>query len=576
MIFERIFLGYHVVYSSLEKRRLKFFLLLSFVGMFLEMLGIGLVIPFLNLLIENNFSSGVLNFLSKKFNLNINNNELIILSAFLILFVFIIKTFFLTYFSYKQINFLIHLKINITNKLFAIYLKKPLIFHVQKNSSELIRNLEDSTQILIYTKSVLNLFTESTVVFGLFILLLLNEPIGTISATFFVAAAGYAFYYFIRNKASLWGTDRQKNENLRLEHLQNSFRSVRDIKILDKEDYFINNFSKKNIIANLAQLKQDFTLSLPRLWFELITIFGFVILIMILINFEEKYKSIIPILGFFAAVCFRAIPSITKILNAIQHMRFAYPVSDNYMKEFQEYNSKKEKTNNNLGNCIFLKKIEIKNIKFSYPESKKIILNNVNFEISKGSSVGIFGSSGVGKTTLVNIILGFLDPQEGQINIDGKNLVTFKRSWQNQIGYVPQNIYLSDDNIKKNIALGVEDELIDMKKIEDCLKAASLEKFVLQLSDGLNTKLGEFGDKISGGQKQRIGIARALYNNPEILILDEYTNSLDLETEKKIVNEVNSLKKVKTILTISHKLLTLKFCNNIYRLTKDNGILKIK
>jgi ABC-type bacteriocin/lantibiotic exporter with double-glycine peptidase domain len=576
MTLGRIFLGYHVIYNSSEKRMLKIFFFLSILGMFLEMLGIGLVIPFLNLLTENNYSLNILNFLSKEFNININNKELIILSSSLILFVFIIKTFFLTYVSYKQINFLIHLKINITDKLFALYLKKPFIFHVHKNSSELIRNLEDSTQILIYTKSVLNLFTETTVVFGLLILLLLNEPIGTISATLFVAVSGYTFYFFIRNKALIWGADRQKNENLRLEHLQNSFRFIKDIKILDKEDYFINIFSKRNTITNLAQLKQDFTLSLPRLWFELITIFGFVILIMVLISFEEKYKSIIPLLGFFAAVSFRAIPSITKILNSIQHMRFAYPVSENYIKEFQEYNIKKEKTNNNLGNFIFLKKVEIKSIKFSYPESKKIILDNVNFEIIRGSSVGIFGNSGVGKTTLVNIILGLFDPQEGQINIDGENLVNFKRDWQNRIGYVPQNIYLSNDNIKRNIALGIKDELIDMKKIDYCLKASSLEKFVLELSNGLNTKLGEFGDKISGGQKQRIGIARALYNNPEILILDEYTNSLDPETEKEIVSEVNSLKKTNTILTISHKLLSLKFCDSIYKLTTDKGILKIK
>lgn len=576
MTLGRIFLGYHVIYNSSEKRMLKIFFFLSILGMFLEMLGIGLVIPFLNLLTENNYSLNILNFLSKEFNININNKELIILSSSLILFVFIIKTFFLTYVSYKQINFLIHLKINITDKLFALYLKKPFIFHVHKNSSELIRNLEDSTQILIYTKSVLNLFTETTVVFGLLFLLLLNEPIGTISATLFVAVSGYTFYFFIRNKALIWGADRQKNENLRLEHLQNSFRFIKDIKILNKEDYFINKFSKKNTITNLAQLKQDFTLSLPRLWFELITIFGFIILILVITSFEDKYKSIIPLLGFFAAVSFRAIPSITKILNAIQHMRFAYPVSENYIKEFQIYNEKKEKTNNNLGSFIFLKKIEIKNIKFSYPESKKIILDNINFEILRGSSVGIFGNSGVGKTTLVNIILGLLDPQEGQINIDGENLVNFKRNWQNRIGYVPQNIYLSNDNIKRNIALGIKDELIDMKKIDYCLKASSLEKFVLELSNGLNTKLGEFGDKISGGQKQRIGIARALYNNPEMLILDEYTSSLDPDTEKEIVNEVNSLKKRNTILTISHKLLTLKFCDNIYNLTTDKGILKIK
>ena len=492
------------------------------------------------------------------------------------MFVFIIKTFFLTYVSYKQINFLIHLKINITDKLFSLYLKKPFIFHVHKNSSELIRNLEDSSQILIYTKSVLNLFTETTVVFGLLILLLLNEPIGTISASLFVAISGYAFYFFIRNKALIWGIDRQKNENLRLEHLQNSFRFIKDIKILNKEDYFINNFSKKNTTTNLAQLKQDFTLSLPRLWFELITIFGFVILIMVLTSFEEKFKSIIPILGFFAAVCFRAIPSITKILNAIQHMRFAYPVSENYINEFQEYNEKKEKTNNNLGNFTFFKKIEIKSIKFSYPESKKIILNNINFEILRGSSVGIFGISGVGKTTLINIMLGLFDPQEGQINIDGENLANFKRDWQNQIGYVPQNIFLADASIVENIAFGIESTFVDMDRIKDSINDSQLNDLINSLPEKEFTIIGERGVKLSGGQRQRIGIARALYNNPEILLFDEATSSLDPATEGEVMKSIQALYGVKTIIIITHRMSTLEKCDKIYKIENGQIIEKIK
>jgi ABC-type bacteriocin/lantibiotic exporter with double-glycine peptidase domain len=573
---DRIFLGYHTIYTLLEKRMLKFFFFLSIFGMLLEMLSISIIIPLLYLLTDYNYSLNILDFLLKNFNLNISNKELIVLSAFLILITFSIKTFFLTYVSYKQISFLINLKINITNKLFALYLKKPFIFHVNKNSSTLIRNLEDSTQILIYTKSVLNLFTESTVVSGLLVLLLFNEPIGTIFATLFITIFGCIFYFFVRNKALLWGLNRQSNENSRLELLQNSFRFIKDIKILNKEDYFINTFSKKNILTNSSQLKQDFTLSLPRLWFEFITVFGFIILIIILLSFEEKFKSIIPILGFFAVVTFRTIPSITKILNAFQHMRFAYPVSKNYIQEFKDFSLKEEINDSNIYNFKFLKKIEIKNIKFSYPQSKKIILNNINFEILKGSSVGILGNSGVGKTTLLNIIIGLLDPDEGQIIIDGENLVKFKREWQDKIGYVPQNIYLSDDNIKKNIALGFEEELIDMKKIDYCLKASRLTKFLSELPYGLDSKLGEFGDKISGGQKQRIGIARALYNNPEILILDEYTNSLDPKTEEEVVNEINMLKKEKTILTISHKDSTLRLCDNIYQLTKEKEILKIK
>ena len=212
--------------------------------------------------------------------------------------------------------------------------------------------------------------------------------------------------------------------------------------------------------------------------------------------------------------------------------------------------------------------------KIIFEDNSQCILKElkINLKILQGSSIGIIGDSGAGKTTLLNILLGLLHPNSGEVLVDGKNISNGIRSWQNLIGYVPQNVYLSDDTLKKNIALGIFEELIDNNKIEDCLKSSKLQGFISQLNNGVNTKAGEFGDRISGGQRQRIGIARALYHNPAILILDEYTNALDIETEKKIVGEVNLLKGKKTIIMISHRLSALSNCDKIYKITKK-GIL---
>jgi ABC-type bacteriocin/lantibiotic exporter with double-glycine peptidase domain len=296
------------------------------------------------------------------------------------------------------------------------------------------------------------------------------------------------------------------------------------------------------------------------------------------VNFQKKEAiDIIPTLGFFAAAAFRIIPSIVKIMNSLQYIRFGLPVAKTYVQEFLDF---KQKNAENLEKASpkiikFRNYIKLININYTYPNTTKKILNDINIKIPFGSSVGIYGDSGVGKSTLLNIFLQLLKPQSGKIIVDGEDIKNSARQWQNIMGYVPQNVYLIDDTLIKNIALGVKDDQINIQMINETAAKAKLSKFVNSLNDGFQTSVGEFGDRISGGQRQRIGIARALYNDPQILILDEYTNSLDQETEEEIVKEVNSLKSTKTIITISHKISSLKFCDSIYKMTQDAGLIQI-
>jgi len=560
-------------YSFKQKKELKFFFFLSFAGMILETLSIGLILPFLSLLSENEINYNFQKYLEIFSISHFTQIELINLAILLLIIIFTIKTLFLTFISYKQIKFLIRLKIEISEKLFTIYLKRPYNFHLQNNSAQLIRNLNDSKEIVVVTKAVLILFTEIIVLLGLLTLLLLYEPAGTIFTSTILGLVGFIFYKKAQIKATKWGKERMFHEGLRMQHLQQGFGSIKEIKVLGRENTFINFFSSHNKLSNLAQFKENFLMSLPRLWFEWLTVLGMVLLVFVLMSYEKDLSILVPTLGLFAAVAFRLVPSIVRIMNSFQQILFGYPVAEAYSKEFNIEKNDSNKTESIKNDLIsFKEKIELNKINFTYPNTTNKILSEINLKILQGSSIGIIGDSGAGKTTLLNILLGLLHPNSGEVLVDGKNISNGIRSWQNLIGYVPQNVYLSDDTLKKNIALGIFEELIDNNKIEDCLKSSKLQGFISQLNNGVNTKAGEFGDRISGGQRQRIGIARALYHNPAILILDEYTNALDIETEKKIVCEVNLLKGKKTIIMISHRLSALSNCDKIYKITKK-GIL---
>jgi ABC-type bacteriocin/lantibiotic exporter with double-glycine peptidase domain len=399
------------------------------------------------------------------------------------------------------------------------------------------------------------------------------EPLGTILSALFILTVSYLFYSKVQRKASKWGEDRKRHEGIKLQWLQQGFSSIKDIKILNKLKYFTESFNKENKLANDTQFKQDFILSLPRLWLELFTVIGFTILFFLLISFNKEIANIIPVLGFFVAAAFRIMPSMARIMNSLQSIKFGLPTAKTYIKEFDNFIEKVEE-NKKINKISFKNSIELSNINFSYPNTSKKILKNINLKIPHGASIGIYGDSGVGKSTLLNIFLQLLKPQSGKIIIDGEDASNFIRQWQNIMGYVPQNVYLNDDTLIKNIALGIPDNQIDVQKINNTIKKVRLDKFFNNLGDGFHIKLGEFGDRVSGGQRQRIGIARALYNEPQILVLDEYTNSLDAETESQIVKEVNSLKSNKTIITITHKTSSLKYCDEIYKLTNRDGLLK--
>ena len=566
---------YHKLKKILSKKQLNLvylFIFFSLITMMLELIGLGLIIPFIKSLMSEGADLTIISYLNK-FNLfPETKNELVLIFIIFISIIYTIKTIYLTFFSYAQTKLLADLRVNLSDKIYNIYLNKPYEFHLNNNSSKLIRNVDEVSLVVALIQFIITASTEFIIFVGIASFVIWYEPVGAIIIILFFGLFGYLFFNTIKRRVKKWGEIRQTHSGLRLKFLNEGFRLIKYAKILQKTKELIQIYTNNNKILNLCEVKQNFTDSLPRLWLEWLIVIAFTLVIFVMIYIGRDIQYILPLIGLFVAAAFRIMPSLTRIMNCIQKIIYNRPALDTIYFEFEKNENNPVLQKINLPSLAFKDKISLKEIKFKYDHSNQYILKNLNLEIKQGDTIGIVGESGKGKTTLINIILGLLKPTEGKIIVDNKNIFENLENWQKKIGYVSQDIFLTDDTIKKNIAFGLNDDLIDEQKIQFTLKNSRLEEFIKNLDNGLNTKIGEFGDRISGGQRQRIAIARALYNNPEVLILDEFTNSLDNITEEKIINELSSFKGKRTLIIIAHRLSTLKNCDHTYKL--DNGSIK--
>ena len=537
--------------------------------MILETLGIGLIIPFMQALVTDGINQHLANFLNFFSIYPTSKYNLIFILIALLAFVYTFKASFLTYFSYIHVKLLSDLRISLSNRLYYIYLNKPYSFHLNNNSSKLIRNINEIDLVAYVIKSLILLINETVVFLGISAFVIFYEPKGSLIVILFLGTFGYLFFKKIQIKVKKWGKTRHIHTGFSLKYLQEGFGSIKDIKILQRSNEIIKAFTTNNKIINLCEIKQNFIDTLPRLWLEWLVVIGFILLILLMVFQGEELLYIVPLLGLFAAAAFRLMPSLARIMNSVQGIFYNRPAVDSIYKEFNQESFQNNINEISSTKISLTKEIDLKNINFRYSDSNPFILQDINLNIKKGTTIGLIGESGIGKTTLINIILGLIQPTKGSIHVDGISISENIKSWQSQIGYVPQNIYLADDTIKKNIAFALPEEKIDNNLVKKAVMNAKLDNLINSLNNGLDTNVGEFGDKISGGQRQRIAIARALYTDPKVLILDECTNSLDVKTEKQILNEVNSLKGKKTIIMITHRLLTLENCDHIYKIDKE-------
>jgi ATP-binding cassette, subfamily B, bacterial PglK len=537
-----------------------------------ELIGLSSLPLFAMLILDSQvFFDNLPNFINKEILLIYTQKELALYGILILTFIFTIKNIYLGAIVYLQGLIIKNIRSSICKRLFNYYTEAPYSFHLQRNPAELLRNLTSdaskSTSVILATITFLK---EGFILVMIFGLLFYTDPM--VSFLVFLFLGIFVIIFFVLTKKQLFerGEKIQKFGGEQIRIVNQSFGAIKEIKILNKEKFVQHNHADK--VENLEKntLMNYFFTSIPRLFLEIITIFAIVLICTVFLYFNRELSSLIPIMTLLAASVVRLIPAFNSISTSLSLFKSLRPSLNLISQEikFLEKHSSKILSNN-------LKKIELKDeikfedITFNFPSSNRSAVKDVNLNIKNGSKVGIIGKSGSGKSTFLDLFTGLLNPTKGKISVDGLDIKESIKSWQSQIAYVPQDIYLTDDTIKNNIVFGDDLKDIDQKRLDNAMLVAQVDEFMVDLPNGSETIVGNRGVRLSGGQRQRIGIARALYRDKEILFLDEATNSLDIENEKKILEKIFFSKKKKTLFIVSHRREALMNCDFI--LLFDNG-----
>lgn len=565
--------SYSLILDQNDKKKTFLMFLLIGVGTFLEMLSIGIIFPIIQVILNDNYINDLKILSEIKNFLNVGYNQFIIYSMLLLILVFLIKNIFLLLIIMFRARFIETLRKKFSKRLHLRYLSQDYKFFTNTNTSVLIRNLhQEVPKIIQGIDGIIILLTEILVLLGISLVLLYISPFST-SLIIFITTIFFLVYVLITKKKFFkLGQNDQNLFSSLLKETQQGYGNFKEILIYQLKDTFLHQFS--NILVKYCRNNRNlyFYQSIPRILFEQLGIF-LVVGISIFIFFQEPSKTkAIGIISVYSYAFFRILPSINKLIVNIQLIIFVTPslkiISDELKNEYNEINESVE-----VGPIKFEEKINLRDIHFSIDEKKKKILQKINLIIKKNSKVGIIGKTGSGKSTLLNLIMCLIKPTSGEIMVDEKKLIYNSVLWRKKISFVSQSSYLLDDTIINNITFNQDNESVNNQRLNEAIETACLKEFIDKSELKLNTIVGERGSKISGGELQRICIARAIYRDSEVLILDEFTSALDEKTEKKIIENIFKLQK--TIIIASHRPQILQYCDEIYEVI-DKNIKKIK
>ena len=562
-----------------QKKRTPLLLVLIFCGMLFEVFGLGILFPIVIGMLDVTKVRGFLNQnleILAPYTENIADLTFIYLGLFAMVALYTLKSGFLIYLTYVQNDYLTKVVRYKSDQLFSNYFDQDYIYFTRKNSSSIVKLFQlELNYLMSYLSSLTFVITEVCMALAIVATLIALEPLGALLVALFFGGLSFLFYSYFRQRLSTYGKQRESIDETLAKNILESFQSVKEIKLNNCFAYF-DNIHKQNNARRTQIIRNQFVLGqLPRLFLEVVAVMGLSLFIITLLWQGEDTAQMVSILTLFVAGSFRMIPSLNRVLNGVQNMRYLNASIDVLHKEFSSLKRKNSISSTKKERLKLNVKIRFDNISFGYTEKTKI-LDGINLDIPVGNTIGIIGESGVGKTTFLDVIIGLLPSQSGHFFIDDHEVTSENIiQWQKNIGYVSQLITLTDDTIKKNIAFGIEDDQIDDNKMSTCISKAQLKDFIEVQEKGLETIVGERGIKLSGGQRQRIGIARALYHDPEVLIFDEATSALDQTTEVNFMSAIEQFKGDKTIIIVTHRLSTLRFCDSIYEI-KNTKLEPIK
>ncbi len=560
-----------------ERRRAGLILIMIIIMAFLDTIGVASILPFMAVLtnpdlIETNL---VLRTVYQELSVfGVKNNEQFLFFLGAVVFILlVISLIFKTVTTYFQVRFVELREHSISKHLVKRYLSQSYSWFLSRNSAEIGKTILSDVQQLIAAgiRPLMELIAKGMVTISLIILLIIANPKLALMVGLSLGGAYFFIFYYVRNYLSKIGNKRSINNRLRFKTLSEAFGASKEVKFKGLEEIYVRRFSDFSQKFALSQASAQVISQLPRFILEAVAFGGIMLIILYRMTLTGNLNSSLPILSLYVFAGYRLLPAMQQIYNSITQLTFIGPVINKLDADLKSLNTSNIFTEKRI--LPFKKSISLNSIHYNYPNSSRSALSDVSLNIPAKTTVGLIGVTGSGKTTVIDIILGLLEPQKGTLEVDGR-VITKKncRNWQNLIGYVPQQIYLSDDTIAANIAFGINRKDIDPVTIENVSKISKLHKFVINdLPNKYQTEVGERGIRLSGGQRQRIGIARALYNNPKLLILDEATSALDNQTEKEVMDAVNNLSKDITTIIIAHRLNTVKNCDIIFKF--ENGKL---
>ncbi len=552
------------LFSKKEKYKYILLIFLSLISTFLELISIAMLIPLLASLSGDKelISDFLINFGIPTELIKYLDFQIILI---LLMALFLLKFCFLLMISYYRNNFIFDFQLRLINDLFSKYLKRRYLFHVSNNSAKILKDItEEVHNVSIgFMGSLTTIILDSIMIAVLLIFLLLIQIKTTFIVIIFAGIIIYLIYRNLKNKIANLGEKREKYNFIHLKNIMQAFEGIKEIKIFRKENEISKNFNTNSIKVKNINWLIMFLNETPRLFFELISVASFLIILWFFVKLDYSFVEIISYFTIILAVFIRLMPSINRFIVSYINFTVNKRSLNVIFKELLE-NSIQDVKSVTKEKISFNKNIVIKNLSFFYENEENKVFNKFNLEIQKGEFIALIGITGSGKTTLIDLIVGLLSPNVGEILSDGRNIEINKNDWFDKIGYVPQNIFLNDDSIENNIAFTVDSKKVNKEKVIEVSKLAQIYEFIKNKQEGFNTIVGERGAKLSGGQRQRIGIARALYNNSEILVLDEFTSALDIKTEEEILLELSKLKKTKTIIISTHKSDVLKHCDRVF------------
>ena len=560
-----------------SKRYLPIIFFLFLLSSIFEIFGLGLLGSFVILILDYNIKEFFLfKYFSNFIDSDLSKNNLIIFNGLLILLIFILKAIFgviMTFIVSKYVNLKIaEIRVFLLSKFFNMDYQ----MYLSKHSSDFILSINGHvSRYGVVLQNLIRLTSDAIIFFVILFFLIFLNPIILLNLILVIFIILFIYYKLYLNKLKIYGKNSNSEHKKLIKYITEGIEGLKELKILNVANFFVNKAKISTSIMSNNEIKLTVISSAPRYLIELLLSIFVVSSTIVAITFNYNLETVIPTLAIFTFASIRILPMIYQFVNSYSLIIFS---SDGVEKLYEDYKLhslnktvKLTKDNKNKELKQF-KNLVISNVSFRYNNTTKLILNNINFKIIKGDSIGIVGKSGEGKTTFVDVILNLLEIESGEIKYNGANIKNNIQEWRSLIAYLPQNVFLINDSITNNIALGQSNKKIDIEKIKEAIKDARLDDFVDSLPQGLNTFIGERGMRMSGGQKQRLALARAFYFDKEIIILDESTSSLDDVTENEILDKIKIIKNKKTLIVIAHRERTVEHCNTIIKI--HNGKLE--